>query len=57
MMEEKKITFQINSLGLVVLENRLKPDTTAIIHQILEANVRTIMVTGKKKLKIKLGTF
>lgn len=34
-------------LGLVVLENRLKPDTKAIVNQLSDAAVRTIMVTGK----------
>ncbi|XP_075167305.1 polyamine-transporting ATPase anne boleyn isoform X2 [Haematobia irritans] len=33
-------------LGFVVLENRLKPDTTDVIGALTKANVRTIMVTG-----------
>lgn len=33
-------------LGLVILENRLKPETTGIIKELREANIRTIMVTG-----------
>ena len=33
-------------LGLVVLENRLKPDTAAIVNQLLDADIRTVMVTG-----------
>jgi len=43
---EEDLTF----LGLVVLENRLKPDTTVIINQLSEADVRTIMVTGDNLL-------
>ncbi|XP_046445093.1 polyamine-transporting ATPase 13A3-like isoform X2 [Daphnia pulex] len=39
---ENELTF----LGLVVLENRLKPDTKAIINQLSDAAVRTVMVTG-----------
>lgn len=33
-------------LGFVILENRLKPDTSSIINSLMDANVRTIMVTG-----------
>ena len=33
-------------LGLIVLENRLKPDTKAVLNQLQTADVRTIMVTG-----------
>lgn len=37
---------QFYRLGLVVLENRLKPDTAAIVNQLLDADIRTVMVTG-----------
>lgn len=43
---ERNLTF----LGFLVLENRLKPETTPIIHQLLDANIRTIMVTGDNML-------
>ncbi|KAH8376056.1 hypothetical protein KR093_011338, partial [Drosophila rubida] len=33
-------------LGFVVLENRLKTDTTAVINSLNLANIRTIMITG-----------
>lgn len=33
-------------LGLIVLENRLKPDTTPCIQALNDANIRVIMVTG-----------
>lgn len=39
---ESSLTF----LGLVIMENRLKPQTTGVIHMLRDANVRTIMVTG-----------
>ncbi|XP_066997262.2 polyamine-transporting ATPase 13A3 [Anabrus simplex] len=39
---EKDLTF----VGLIILENRLKPQTTGIIRQLKLANVRTIMITG-----------
>ena len=41
-----RIYVYVARAGLVVLENRLKSDTTAVIGQLLEADIRTIMVTG-----------
>ena len=43
---ESGLTF----LGLIVMENRLKPETTGIISQLRNANIRTIMVTGDNML-------
>lgn len=37
-------------LGLVVLENRLKPQTTGVISVLRGANIRTVMVTGDNML-------
>ncbi|KAK9884189.1 hypothetical protein WA026_005142 [Henosepilachna vigintioctopunctata] len=39
---EKDLTF----LGLIVLENRLKPETTPCIEALNDANIRIVMVTG-----------
>ncbi|CAH2008119.1 unnamed protein product [Acanthoscelides obtectus] len=36
----------LDLLGLIVLENRLKPDTTPCIQSLNDANIRVIMVTG-----------
>lgn len=33
-------------LGLVVMENRLKPQTTGVLTNLRNASIRTIMVTG-----------
>lgn len=33
-------------LGLLVLENRLKPESVDVLAELQEADVRTIMVTG-----------
>ncbi|XP_033763289.1 probable cation-transporting ATPase 13A3 [Pecten maximus] len=43
---EKNLTF----LGLLVMENRLKPETTPVIQDLKEANIRTVMVTGDNML-------
>lgn len=34
-------------LGLVVMENRLKPETSGVLGVLRDAQIRTIMVTGK----------
>jgi magnesium-transporting ATPase (P-type) len=33
-------------LGLIVMENRLKPETRDVIDRLKDANIRTIMCTG-----------
>lgn len=37
-------------LGLVVMENRLKPETSGVLHILRDAHIRTIMVTGDNML-------
>lgn len=37
-------------LGLLVMENRLKPETNPIIKKLKKANIRTVMVTGDNML-------
>ncbi|KAK8732757.1 hypothetical protein OTU49_006909 [Cherax quadricarinatus] len=39
---EQDLTF----VGLLILQNMLKPETSAVIHQLQQANIRTLMVTG-----------
>lgn len=46
----EKIETELEFLGLVILENRLKDDTTKIINNLMTANIRTIMVTGDNML-------
>lgn len=46
----EKIECDLDFLGLVILENRLKDDTTTIINNLMTANIRTIMVTGDNML-------
>ncbi|XP_071998708.1 probable cation-transporting ATPase 13A5 [Engystomops pustulosus] len=33
-------------LGLLILENRLKPETNSVLQELTDANIRTVMVTG-----------
>ncbi|XP_019618576.1 PREDICTED: probable cation-transporting ATPase 13A3 isoform X4 [Branchiostoma belcheri] len=46
-MERNEVETDLTFLGLMVMQNALKPETTPIIHQLREANIRTVMVTGK----------
>ena len=41
---EKEVTF----LGLMVMQNQLKPETTGVIQELKDADIRTIMITGMK---------
>ncbi|KAH9529860.1 hypothetical protein DERF_003718 [Dermatophagoides farinae] len=43
---EKNLTF----LGLLVMGNMLKPETTEVIETLIMANIRTVMVTGDNML-------
>lgn len=42
----EQLETELDFLGLVLLENRLKPATTPVIEQLRRAAMRTIMVTG-----------
>ncbi|XP_022217450.2 probable cation-transporting ATPase 13A3 isoform X1 [Drosophila obscura] len=42
----EEVELNLEFLGFVILENRLKPDTTTVIHALNAAKIRTIMVTG-----------
>ena len=35
--------------GLIVMQNRLKPQTSPVIQTLLKANIRPVMVTGKRE--------
>lgn len=39
---ERELTF----VGLIILENRLKAQTTAVIKELREANIKIVMITG-----------
>ena len=42
----KKVGTDLEFLGLIVLENRIKRETKPVIKQLKGANLRTVMVTG-----------
>lgn len=45
-VQREDIEVDLTLLGLIVLENRLKPETTPCIQTLNDANIRVIMVTG-----------
>ncbi|XP_039275236.1 probable cation-transporting ATPase 13A3 [Nilaparvata lugens] len=49
-LEREEIETDLCFLGLVVMENRLKPETTGVIKVLKDANIRTVMVTGDNML-------
>lgn len=44
--QRENLEVDLELLGLIVLENRLKPETTPCIQMLNDANIRVIMVTG-----------
>ncbi|XP_062591855.1 polyamine-transporting ATPase 13A3-like [Saccostrea cucullata] len=45
-IQREQVEKDLNFLGLLVMENKLKPETTPVINELREANIRCIMVTG-----------
>ncbi|KAJ2941027.1 hypothetical protein O0L34_g13157 [Tuta absoluta] len=45
-MTREEIEIDLEFLGLVILENRLKAATTDIIRELKEANIHVVMITG-----------
>lgn len=46
-VQREVIEKDLDLLGLIVMENRLKPDTTPCIKKLNDAQIRVIMVTGE----------
>ena len=46
MMKREYVESDLTFLGLLIMENRLKPKTTEVIQKLTECDVRTIMATG-----------
>lgn len=41
-------------LGLIIMQNKLKPESPGVLEVLRQANIRTVMVTGTGKT---FGTF
>ncbi|CAH2099177.1 unnamed protein product [Euphydryas editha] len=44
-MKREEVEIDLEFLGLVIMENRLKPATTSIIRELKEANIHVVMIT------------
>lgn len=49
-MDRTEAESDLYFLGFVIMENKLKSITTPVIHQLQNAHVKTIMVTGDNVL-------
>ncbi len=49
-IERESIETELEFLGLIILENRLKIPTTPVIKTLKDANIKTIMCTGDNLL-------
>lgn len=49
-IKREHVECELTMLGIIVMENRLKEETTGVINQLNKANIRTIMVTGDNLL-------
>lgn len=45
-MQREDVECALQFIGLVIMENRLKAETTGVIRELRSAHIRTIMVTG-----------
>lgn len=45
-LSREAVERDLEFLGLVILENRLKKPTTRVITELREANIRVLMITG-----------
>ncbi|KAL7063632.1 hypothetical protein AAHC03_0913 [Spirometra sp. Aus1] len=49
-MDRSQIERQLHFLGLLIMENRLKPESTPVINALRDALIRPVMVTGDNML-------
>ncbi|XP_075058375.1 putative cation-transporting ATPase 13A4 [Mixophyes fleayi] len=45
-IEREEMECDMEFLGLLILENRLKPETKPVLEELHKANIRTVMITG-----------
>jgi len=45
-VEREEVETDLDFLGFMIFENRLKPATNGIIQKLNEANIKTVMLTG-----------
>ena len=40
---------ELTFAGLIVMQNRLKPETSPVIQTLIKANIRPVMITGERE--------
>lgn len=45
-LTREQVEVDLVFLGLIVLENRLKPESSAVIAELHQANIKVVMITG-----------
>ncbi|XP_063775362.1 probable cation-transporting ATPase 13A4 [Pseudophryne corroboree] len=45
-LKREEVEHELLFLGFLIMENKLKPETKPVIHELKSANIRTIMLTG-----------
>lgn len=45
-MTRTEVESNLDFVGFIIFENKLKPTTEAVIKELLESNIGTVMVTG-----------
>ncbi|XP_053314975.1 probable cation-transporting ATPase 13A5 [Spea bombifrons] len=45
-LQREDMECDLTFLGFLIMENRLKPETSAVLQELTTANIRTVMVTG-----------
>lgn len=45
-LSREEVECELDFVGLIILENRLKPQTTSVIRELRDANVKVVMITG-----------
>ncbi len=49
-ISREKVECDLNFLGLLIMENKLKSETTGVIEELKRCKIRTIMATGDNVL-------
>lgn len=52
----EEVELDLNLVGFIVMENRLKKETIPTIHELKEAKVKIVMITGMTFYIINTGT-
>ena len=47
LIDRKTVEMDLNFLGLMVMQNQLKPESKPVIYELNKANIRTVMITGE----------